>query len=31
MTADMTFVLTDDQKALKTAVYELCKQYPAEY
>ena len=31
MTADMTFVLTDEQKALKTAVGDLCKQYPAEY
>ncbi|MGH7418182.1 MAG: acyl-CoA dehydrogenase family protein, partial [Candidatus Rokuibacteriota bacterium] len=27
----MTFVLTDEQRALKTAVYDLCKQYPAEY
>ncbi|HSL51452.1 MAG TPA: acyl-CoA dehydrogenase family protein, partial [Candidatus Deferrimicrobiaceae bacterium] len=27
----MTFVLTDEQKALKAAVYDLCKQYPAEY
>jgi acyl-CoA dehydrogenase len=31
MSADMTFVLTDEQKALKAAVYDLCKQYPAEY
>ena len=31
MTADMTFVLTEEKKALKAAVYELCKQYPAEY
>src|SRR5713226_7261539 len=31
MSADMTFVLTDEQRALKTAVYDLCKQYPAEY
>ena len=23
--------LTDEQKALKAAVYELCKQYPGEY
>jgi acyl-CoA dehydrogenase len=29
--ADMTFVLSDDQRALRAAVYELCKQYPAEY
>ena len=29
--ADMTFVLSDEQKALKAAVYDLCKQYPAEY
>jgi acyl-CoA dehydrogenase len=29
--ADMTFVLTDEQKALRTAVHDLCKQYPAEY
>ena len=28
---DMSFALTDDQKALKVAVYELCKQYPPEY
>jgi acyl-CoA dehydrogenase len=28
---DMTFVLTDEQRQLKAAVYELCKQYPAEY
>jgi len=28
---DMSFALTDDQKALKTAVYELCKQYSPEY
>ena len=28
---DMSFALTDDQKALKAAVYELCKQYPPEY
>jgi len=31
MSADMTFVLTDEQRALKAAVYDLCKQYPAEY
>jgi acyl-CoA dehydrogenase len=29
--ADMTFVLTDEQKALRTAVHDLCKQYSAEY
>ena len=29
--ADMSFALTDDQKALKAAVYELCKQYPPAY
>src|SRR5438034_2824759 len=29
--SDMTFTLTDEQRALKTAVYELCKQYPPEY
>ncbi len=28
---DMSFALTDDQKALKAAVYDLCKQYSAEY
>jgi acyl-CoA dehydrogenase len=28
---DMAFALTDDQKALKTAVYDLCKQYSPEY
>src|SRR5713226_7473694 len=28
---DMSFALTDYQKALKTAVYDLCKQYPGEY
>jgi acyl-CoA dehydrogenase len=28
---DMSFALTDDQKALKTAVHDLCKQYPPEY
>jgi len=28
---DMSFALTDDQKALKTAVYELCKQYTPAY
>ncbi|HYB40800.1 MAG TPA: acyl-CoA dehydrogenase family protein [Candidatus Methylomirabilis sp.] len=27
----MTFTLTDEQRALKSAVYELCKQYPPEY
>jgi len=31
MSADMTFVLTEEQRALKAAVYELCKQYPSEY
>src|SRR5919109_1250541 len=29
--SDMTFELTDEQRALKTAVYELCKQYTPEY
>src|SRR5213083_1391933 len=29
--SDMSFALTDDQKALKAAVYDLCKQYSAEY
>jgi acyl-CoA dehydrogenase len=29
--ADMSFALTEDQRTLKAAVYELCKQYPAEY
>src|SRR5499427_516392 len=28
---EMTFALTDEQRALKAAVYELCKQYPPEY
>src|SRR5262245_31846252 len=28
---DMTFTLTDEQRALKAAVYELCQQYPPEY
>jgi acyl-CoA dehydrogenase len=28
---DMSFALTDDQKALKAAVYDLCKQYSPEY
>ena len=28
---DMSFALTDDQRALKTAVYDLCKQYTGEY
>jgi acyl-CoA dehydrogenase len=28
---DMTFTLTDEQRALKTAVYELCKQYSPGY
>src|SRR5215831_6309941 len=29
--SDMTFALTDEQRALKAAVYELCKQYSPEY
>jgi acyl-CoA dehydrogenase len=29
--SDMTFTMTDEQRALKAAVYELCKQYPPEY
>ena len=29
--ADMSFALTDDQKALKAAVCDLCKQYSPEY
>jgi len=29
--SDMSFALTDEQKALKAAVYELCKQYPPQY
>jgi acyl-CoA dehydrogenase len=29
--SNMTFALTDEQRALKTAVYELCKQYTQEY
>src|SRR6266498_2236881 len=28
---DMSFALTDDQKALKAAVYELCKQHSPAY
>ena len=28
---DMSFALIDDQKALKAAVYELCKQYTPAY
>ncbi len=28
---DMTFTLTDEQRALKAAVAELCKKYPPEY
>src|SRR5215510_8923735 len=28
---DMSFALTDDQKALKAAVYDLCKQYSPAY
>src|SRR5262249_53041372 len=29
--SDMTFTLSDEQRALKAAVYELCKQYTPEY
>ncbi len=29
--SDTTFALTDEQRALKAAVYELCKQYTPEY
>jgi acyl-CoA dehydrogenase len=29
--ADMTFTLTEEQRALKAAVYELGKRYPSEY
>ena len=28
---DMSFTLTEEQRALKAAVYDLCKQYPPEY
>ncbi len=28
---DMSFALTEEQRALKAAVYDLCKRYPAEY
>ena len=28
---DMSFTLTEEQRALKAAVYELCKQYAPEY
>jgi acyl-CoA dehydrogenase len=28
---DMSFALTEDQRTLKAAVYELCKQYGPEY
>jgi acyl-CoA dehydrogenase len=28
---DMSFALTEEQRALKAAVYELCKRYPGEY
>jgi acyl-CoA dehydrogenase len=28
---DMTFILTEEQRVLKAAVYELCKQYSPEY
>ena len=30
MTRDMTFTLTDEQRALKAAVADLCKQYSPE-
>ena len=29
--SDMSFALTDEQKALRAAVSELCKQYPPQY
>ena len=29
--ADMTFTLTEEQRQLKAAVYDLCKQFGAEY
>ena len=29
--SDMTFALSDEQRALKAAVYDLCKQYTPEY
>jgi acyl-CoA dehydrogenase len=28
---DMTFVLTEEQRALRAAVLDLCKKYPGEY
>jgi len=28
---DMSFALTEEQRALKAAVYDLCKRYPPEY
>jgi acyl-CoA dehydrogenase len=28
---DMSFALTEEQRALKAAVYELCMRYPSEY
>jgi acyl-CoA dehydrogenase len=28
---DMSFALTEEQRALKTAVYDLCKRHPPEY
>ena len=28
---DMSFALTEEQQALKAAVYDICKHYPAEY
>jgi acyl-CoA dehydrogenase len=31
MTSDMTFTLSEEQRALKAAVYDLCKQYTPEY
>ncbi|MBI4590529.1 MAG: acyl-CoA dehydrogenase family protein, partial [Candidatus Rokubacteria bacterium] len=27
----MTFTLTEEQRALKAAVHDLCKQFPPEY
>ncbi|MGH8648845.1 MAG: acyl-CoA dehydrogenase family protein, partial [Burkholderiales bacterium] len=29
--ADLTFALTDEQRALKAAVYDLCRQFAPEY
>jgi acyl-CoA dehydrogenase len=31
MMKDMTFALTEEQRALRAAVLDLCKKYPAEY